>query len=207
MKALVQLVFTTLTLITLGSAPALAADDPAQPPRVLLETSSGDIIIELNPDKAPLSSANFLEYVDSAFYSGTIFHRVIDGFMIQGGGFTEDYNRKETRDAIQNEADNGLENKHYTIAMARTRDPHSATAQFFINTTDNAFLNHRSKDPAGWGYTVFGQVVEGKDVVDEIGQVATGAGGPFRSDVPRTPVVIKGASLIEDSKEDIKKEN
>jgi len=182
---------------------AIASTASAQdaPPRVTLATSEGDIVLELSPDKAPISSDNFLKYVENEFYAGTIFHRVIDGFMIQGGGFSADYQRKDTLPAIENEADNGLKNVRYSVAMARTRDPHSATAQFFINTTDNPFLDHKSKDPAGWGYTVFGMVVEGQDVVDKIGKTSTGAGGPFRSDVPKTAVVIESATLYVEQKE------
>jgi peptidyl-prolyl cis-trans isomerase B (cyclophilin B) len=198
---------TTARLLCSGAVAALMliatyAKAQEAAPRVTLATTEGDIVVELNVEKAPVSSENFLQYVEDGFYAGTLFHRVIDGFMIQGGGFGEDYQRRETAAAIDNEADNGLKNIRYSIAMARTRDPHSATAQFFINTTDNPFLDHKSKDPAGWGYAVFGMVVEGQDVVDKIGKSATGAGGPFRSDVPKTPVVIKSASLNSKPKEE-----
>lgn len=189
-------------LLTIACTAATTAHAQEMAPRVTLATSEGDIVVELNPDKAPKSSENFLKYVESDFYAGTIFHRVIDGFMIQGGGFDVKFDRRETMNAIENEADNGLKNIHYSIAMARTRDPHSATAQFFINTTDNTFLDHKSKDPAGWGYAVFGMVVEGQDVVDKIGKMATGAGGPFRSDVPKTPVVIESATLATPAKDE-----
>jgi len=166
-------------------------------PRVRLQTSMGDIVLVLNAEKAPKTVENFLGYVQDGFYDGTIFHRVIDGFMIQGGGFTADYSRKKTRAPVVNEADNGLKNDLGTVAMARTSDPDSATAQFFINVGDNAFLNHTSPTPQGWGYAVFGRVAEGMDVVDRIRQVPTGPGGPFPKDAPRTPVVIEKAVVIE----------
>ncbi len=165
-------------------------------PRVILETNRGNITVELYPDKAPKSVENFLGYVDEGFYSGTVFHRVIDGFMIQGGGFTADMTKKPTKNGITNEADNGLKNSRGTIAMARTTDPHSATSQFFINTVDNAPLDHTGKTPAGWGYTVFGKVVDGMDVVDAIAKVPTGTMGPFR-DIPSESVVILSAQRAE----------
>jgi len=167
----------------------------AESPRVELKTGLGSIVLELYPDKAPKSVANFLQYVNDGFYDGTIFHRVIDGFMIQGGGFTPDFDQKETREPIENEAANGLQNTTGTIAMARTGDPHSATAQFFINVADNDFLNHTAPTPQGWGYAVFGKVVEGMDVVDKIRQVATEQRGPFEG-VPATPVVIESARVL-----------
>jgi len=170
-----------------------AADE--QYPRVRITTTLGDIVLELDREKAPKSVENFLNYVREGFYDGTIFHRVIDGFMVQGGGFTQDFQKKPTRAPIKNEADNGLKNLKGTIAMARTSDPHSATAQFFINVADNGFLNHTSPSPRGWGYAVFGKVVNGMDVVDKIRKTPTGSGGPFRSDVPRTPVVIEKITL------------
>jgi peptidyl-prolyl cis-trans isomerase B (cyclophilin B) len=154
----------------------------------------GDIVIELYEDKAPISAANFLEYTRSGFYDGTIFHRIIDGFMCQGGGFTEGMQKKETRDPIANEADNGLKNSRGTLAMARTMDPNSATAQFFINTVDNGPLNHTSKTPEGWGYAVFGAVVEGIDVVDSMSKVRTSTNGMMR-DVPVDPIVIRSATV------------
>ena len=164
-------------------------------PRVTLSTNMGDIVVELNPAKAPLSSANFIEYVQSGQYNGTIFHRVIDNFMIQGGGFDQNMQQKPTRAPIQNEANNGLKNTRGTIAMARTGDPHSASSQFFINVKDNAFLDHTSPTPQGWGYTVFGKVVEGMDVVDKIKVVQTGNMGGHQN-VPTQPIVINQAVLL-----------
>lgn len=168
----------------------------ADAPKVDIHTSLGDIIVELSPDKAPKTVANFLQYVDDGFYNNTLFHRVIDGFMIQGGGFTPQFERKPTRDPIINEADNGLKNLRGTIAMARTFDPQSATAQFFINVVDNPSLDFKSKTPRGWGYAVFGKVVKGMDVVDAIKSQPTGPGGPFQRDVPKTPVIILSISRI-----------
>lgn len=161
-------------------------------PMVVLETSKGDIVIELNEEKAPITTANFLEYVNAGHYDGLIFHRVIKTFMIQGGGMDSSMQEKPTRDPIQNEADNGLTNDIYTVAMARTPDPNSATAQFFINVADNAFLNHTAKTPEGWGYAVFGKVVEGQDVVEAIKVVPTTSKG-YHDDVPVMPVTIKRA--------------
>ena len=161
---------------------------------VPLHTTQGDITLELDAESAPRTVENFLAYALDGFYDGTIFHRVIDGFMIQGGGFTADMEQKETADPIENEADNGLRNLAGTIAMARTQDPHSATAQFFINIADNEFLDHRAPTVQGWGYAVFGKVVEGMDVVDRIRAVATGTHGHHR-DVPRVPVVIERVSV------------
>ena len=168
----------------------------AENPSVRMTTSQGTITLELYPDKAPKTVENFLAYVDSGFYAGTTFHRVIEGFMIQGGGFTEDMKKKPTRDPIDNEADNGLKNDRGTIAMARTAIPDSATAQFFINHKDNAFLNHTGKTPRGWGYAVFGKVTDGMEVVDAIAKVPTGAKGPFPKDVPDTPVVIESIERV-----------
>ncbi|MFZ5571801.1 MAG: peptidylprolyl isomerase [Thermodesulfobacteriota bacterium] len=162
---------------------------------VKLETSMGEIRIELYADKAPKTVANFLEYVNSGHYDGTIFHRVIDGFMIQGGGMTASMKEKSTLEPVENEADNGLANDAYTIAMARTMDPHSATAQFFINVSRNDFLNHRAKNPQGWGYAVFGKVTQGREVVDQIKTVATGRRG-MHDDVPLEPVVILKAEAV-----------
>ena len=159
-------------------------------PKVKVETSKGNMVFELYPEKAPKTVANFLEYVNAGSYDGTIFHRVITNFMNQGGGFTADYKKVETRDQIQNEADNGLKNLKYTIAMARTSAPHSASNQFFINTADNAFLDHSGKSMSGWGYTVFGKVVEGENIAGAISRVPTGSGGPFSTDVPVTPIII-----------------
>ena len=169
----------------------------ADPVTVKLDTSMGDIIVELDADKAPVSVANFLSYVEQDFYDGTVFHRVIEDFMIQGGGFTRDYSKKDTGKPIENEADNGLSNRRGTIAMARTRDPHSATAQFFINTVDNSNLDHTSKTQSGWGYAVFGRVVEGMDVVDAIAATPTGMGrldGHPARNVPQLPVVIESVT-------------
>ena len=159
MKKILMACLLTLAL----AAPALAGD-----PAVRMETSMGEIILRLDATKAPATVANFLEYVKAGFYNGTVFHRVMPGFMIQGGGFTPDMTQKKTGKPIKNEADNGLPNAKYTLAMARTNDPHSATAQFFINTKDNTFLNFKSKDAQGWGYAVFGKVVRGQNVVDKI---------------------------------------
>ncbi len=165
-------------------------------PVVQLETSMGQIVIELNQEKAPRTVENFLEYVNSGHYNGTVFHRVIDGFMIQGGGMDATMNEKPTSAPIENEADNGLTNDVGTIAMARTQDPHSATSQFFINVNDNGFLNHTAKNPMGWGYAVFGKVTDGMDVVNEIKGVATGNYG-MHQDVPKEPVIIISATVAE----------
>lgn len=169
--------------------PAFAADAP----KVLLKTSMGNITVELYPDQAPKSTANFLQYARDGHYNGTVFHRVIDNFMIQGGGFKPDMSEKPTREPVENEAKNGLKNKRYTVAMARTTMPHSATAQFFINDADNAFLDYPGQD--GWGYTVFGKVVDGTEVVDRISQVKTSMGG-MHQDVPVKAVIIESASVV-----------
>lgn len=161
---------------------------------VILETNFGEIELELNADKAPKTVENFLSYVRKGFYDDTIFHRVMDGFMVQGGGFTEDMEQKPTDEPVENEADNGLANDEGTIAMARTNDPHSATAQFFINVADNGFLNHSGKNLQGWGYCVFGKVVNGMDVVNKIKNVNTGRSG-MHENVPTEAVVIKKAEL------------
>ena len=161
---------------------------------ITLHTNYGDIELELDFDKAPKSATNFKEYAESGFYDGTIFHRIINNFMIQGGGFTEEMTQKKTRDPIENEADNGLKNDKGTIAMARTMDPHSATAQFFINVADNDFLNHSAKTSQGWGYAVFGKVTKGMEVVDKLKTVKTGSFGPHQ-DVPVEPVVIERVSV------------
>lgn len=180
-----------LFLGILASSSAMAADNP----RVRLETSLGDIVVELYPDKAPKTVENFLQYVKDGHYDGTIFHRVIDNFMIQGGGFTPDMVQKPTRAPIMNEADNGLRNTVGTIAMARTMDPHSATAQFYINVANNDFLDFRDKTPRAWGYAVFGRVVKGMDTVGKIKSVPTTSVGPYQ-DVPREPVIIRKATLL-----------
>lgn len=165
-------------------------------PCVLLSTSHGDITLEFDMAKAPTTTENFLAYATSGFFDGTIFHRVIPGFMIQGGGFTADMVQKAANQPIANEADNGLRNDRGTIAMARTSDPHSASSQFFINVADNEFLNHKAKNAAGWGYAVFGRVVEGMEVVDAIAAVATGTHGPH-CDVPREPVIVNRVTVLE----------
>lgn len=167
-------------------------------PKVKVETSKGTMVIELYPDKAPKTVANFLTYVNAGAYDGTIFHRVIKDFMNQGGGFTPDYKKTDTRDPVENEADNGLKNLKYTVAMARTGEPHSATNQFFINTADNDFLDHTGKSSRGWGYTVFGKVVEGQNIAGAISRVPTGQGGPFAKDVPRTPIIIEKITEIKE---------
>lgn len=178
-------------LIYAASTVLLAAPSFGQdtPPRVALETSHGTIVLELNPEKAPITVENFLDYVDRGWYDGTIFHRVIDGFMIQGGGFTSDLQRKITRPEIENESKNGLSNKRGTISMARTGDPHSATAQFFINSVDNEGLDGKANN---WGYAVFGEVVEGIEVVDAISKVKTGVKNGM-GDVPVETVSIQSA--------------
>ncbi|HXH04098.1 MAG TPA: peptidylprolyl isomerase [Candidatus Competibacteraceae bacterium] len=178
----------TLLPVLLWCGTALAG------PKVELDTNLGAIVVELDQEKAPKTTANFLQYVNDGFYDGTIFHRVIDGFMIQGGGFTADFQQKSTRTPVENEAGNGLKNVRGSISMARTSDPHSATAQFFINVVDNPGLDHPKPD--GWGYAVFGKVVEGMEVVDKIRQLPTGVGGPFVRDVPKTPVIIEKARVL-----------
>lgn len=165
-------------------------------PQIDLHTTAGVIRLELDAAKAPISAANFVDYVKSGHYDGTIFHRVIKGFMFQGGGMTADMKQKATGAEIQNEANNGLKNDKYTVAMARTNAPHSATAQFFINATNNDFLNFRSETAQGWGYAVFGKVISGTDVVDQIEKVKTGRSG-FHDDVPVEAVVITRAVLVE----------
>jgi len=187
-----RLLLTALVLTVLVPALAFAAD-----PRVRIETSKGTIVLELYPEKAPKTVANFLEYVRTGHYFGTTFHRVIPGFMIQGGHFQSDYQMPPTLPPIPNEAANKLKNLRGTIAMARTGDPNSATDQFFINLKNNDFLDYRNDTADGIGYCVFGKVVEGMDVVDAIAKVPTGSGGPFPKDVPQPPVVIKGATLLE----------
>ncbi|MGP4714409.1 MULTISPECIES: peptidylprolyl isomerase [unclassified Psychrobacter] len=164
-------------------------------PVVELETSMGNITIELNEEKAPKTVENFLNYVNSGHYEGTIFHRVIDGFMIQGGGMDAQMNEKKTNAPVENEADNGLKNDKGTIAMARTQDPHSATSQFFINVKDNDFLNHSGKNAQGWGYTVFGKVTSGMDVIEKLRGVPTGRFG-MHADVPKEAVVINSAKVV-----------
>ncbi len=182
-----------IAALTLLSVPAGAADGD---PRVALETSKGKIVIELHPGDAPKTVENFLAYVKAGFYDGTLFHRVIPGFMIQGGGFSTGMKKKETRPPITNEADNGLKNLRGTLSMARTGDPHSATAQFFLNVVDNVALDHTSKNPRGWGYAVFATVLEGMEAADAIVAVPTTSHGGMR-DVPVSPVTIDKASVVE----------
>jgi len=200
--------FLILILLTVSGALIAAPESTKIPtnikldpkPRVLLETNHGNITLELDQTRAPETVKNFLQYVNDGFYKGTIFHRVIKNFMIQGGGFSSDFQKKPTRSPIQNEADNGLKNDRGTIAMARTSNPHSATAQFFINVVDNSFLNHVDSTQRGWGYAVFGKVISGMDVADKIRNLATGSSGPFPSDVPLTPVTIKNITLVQKNK-------
>jgi peptidyl-prolyl cis-trans isomerase B (cyclophilin B) len=165
------------------------------PTKVKLTTNLGEIIIQLDAEKAPVSSANFLTYVNEGFYNGTIFHRVIPDFMAQGGGFDTSFNQKAVHAPIKNEADNGLKNTRGTLAMARTNDPNSATAQFFINLKDNTFLNHTGKNASGWGYAVFGEVIEGMDVVDAMAKQPTGNRGGHQ-DVPKTDIIIEKAEVV-----------
>ena len=164
--------------------------------KVKLTTSMGDIVIQLNAEKAPVSAENFKTYVKEGFYEGTIFHRIIPGFMAQGGGFDTDFKQKEVHDPIKNEADNGLKNVRGTLAMARTSDPNSATAQFFINYKDNDFLNYSSPTPNGWGYAVFAEVIEGMDIVDEMAKAPTGSRG-MHQDVPQTDIIIEKAEILD----------
>ena len=185
-----------VALLLLVPAVAMAAESGGGKVMVKLDTSKGAIVLELDAAKAPKTVANFVEYVKAGYYDGLIFHRVIKGFMAQGGGVTADYQSKPTRPPIVNEAGNGLKNQRGTIAMARTGEVNSATGQFFINLVDNAFLDHRDDSPAGFGYCVFGRVVKGMDVVDAIAALPTGPGGPFGSDVPTQAVTITKASVV-----------
>ena len=191
MKTKLVFILIVLGAFITSSAGKAAADNP----KVEMETSKGRFVIELYPGKAPETVNNFLNYVDAKFYDGTIFHRVIPNFMIQGGGFTADMKQKSAGAPIKNEADNGLKNDRGTIAMARTGDPHSATAQFFINTVNNDFLNHKSKTQQGWGYVVFGKVITGMDVVDAISAVKTVTRGGFR-DVPADTIEIRSVRVL-----------
>lgn len=187
-------------ILLLIAIPALsfALNAQAVKTRVSIVTTKGEIVVELDSAKAPKTVKNFLDYVNSGFYGGTIFHRVIKGFMIQGGGLTADMNKKKTNDPIQNEANNRLSNRRGTIAMARTGEPHSATSQFFINTVDNPGLDFKNETPAGWGYCVFGKVVTGMEVVDAIEGVQTSSSGMHR-DVPVTPITIIKASVVKET--------
>ncbi|SDV99761.1 peptidylprolyl isomerase [Nitrosomonas communis] len=171
----------------------------AAPPKIRINTNLGPIIVELYPEKAPKTVENFLNYVNEGFYNGTIFHRVIANFMIQGGGFDQTLTQKPTKQPIENEAANGLKNEIGTIAMARTNQPHSATAQFFINVANNSFLNHTAPTIQGYGYTVFGKVTEGMEVVNKIAATPTGPKGMFASDVPKNTIVIESIELLADS--------
>lgn len=192
-----MMVWATCLILVLSLGAGGQARAERSKPLVKLETSLGEITLELYPDKAPATVANFLQYVKDGFYNGTIFHRVINGFMIQGGGFDADLSQKPTREPIKNEADNGLTNDAYTIAMARTMDPDSATAQFFINVVDNKMLNHTAKTAQGWGYAVFGKVVKGKEVVDKIKAVASTTKGMYQN-VPVEPVTIIKATVVQE---------
>lgn len=190
-----KIILSAMLMFIALSTSLVSASDTST--KVSLETNHGTIVLELNAEKAPLSVENFLRYVSEGYYEGVVFHRVISSFMIQGGGFDTDLAKKDTHAPIKNEANNGLANERGTIAMARTNAPHSASSQFFINTVNNKFLNHTSPSARGWGYAVFGKVVEGMDVVDKIRAVPTGAKGQFRSDVPLTPVIIEKALILE----------
>jgi len=198
MKRIVVWIGMAALAVGLGSL-ALAGEEAAEEknPVVVMKTSLGEIEIELYADEAPVTVQNFLRYVKEGHYDGTVFHRVIKGFMIQGGGFDADLKQKPTHEPIKNEADNGLKNEPGTIAMARTPDPNSATAQFFINTVDNRALNFRSKDPRGWGYTVFGKVISGMEAVKAIEGTPTGAKAPFPQDVPQETVLIESVTVKE----------
>lgn len=198
---LLQIFFLSLAFVI---TPVIAAGDTSNPnqgksmsnPQVKLLTNQGEILIELDAEKAPKTVENFLNYVNEGFYNGTIFHRVINNFMVQGGGFEPGMQQKQTNAPIENEANNGLKNDRYTLAMARTPDPHSASSQFFINVADNDFLNFSAPTSQGWGYAVFGRVIEGTDVVDAIKGVKTGSKG-FHQDVPTEDVIIESAVVVE----------
>jgi peptidyl-prolyl cis-trans isomerase A (cyclophilin A) len=189
------LVILACGLQILCAGVAIAAEQVAGNPIILMETSMGNIKLELYTKEAPISTKNFLDYVNSGFYDGTVYHRVIPRFMIQGGGFTTDLKEKQTHPPIRNEADNGLKNRAGTLAMARTMVVDSATAQFFINVVDNGFLDHRDKTPQGYGYAVFGKVIDGMDVVNKIAAVKTSTQKGFR-DVPETSVIIKSMKVL-----------
>ncbi len=181
-----------LFVVTVMSSDAIAAGKP----KVRFITNAGEFTLELEPDLAPQTVDNFLQYVRDGFYDGTIFHRVIPGFVVQGGGFTPQFQQKPTRAPIRNEADTALSNERGTVAMARTSDPHSATAQFYINMRFNGALDHVSKSGAGWGYTAFGRVIDGMNIVGRISRAPTGPGGPFPQDVPQEPVVVEKAEIL-----------
>jgi peptidyl-prolyl cis-trans isomerase A (cyclophilin A)/peptidyl-prolyl cis-trans isomerase B (cyclophilin B) len=179
---------------------SLSAGIAAANPQVEFKTNVGSFVVELYADKAPATVDNFLRYVNDGFYRGTMFHRVIPGFVVQGGGYTKDYQQKPTREPVKNEAGNGLKNVTATLAMARTSDPHSATSQFFINLKDNSFLDHRAPNPREYGYTVFGRVVKGMDVVEKIAAIPTGAGGPFPAEVPQQAVIVEETKVLNTNK-------
>jgi cyclophilin family peptidyl-prolyl cis-trans isomerase len=191
MRALRRTLLGFFAGLSLSIVTGLAGAEEA--PHVSIKTSMGDIVIELYPEKAPKTVQNFLDYVKSGHYKGTIFHRVIDDFMIQGGGFDKNMKQKPTKNPIQNEASNGLKNERYTVAMARTGFPHSATSQFFINVNDNAFLDYPGRD--GWGYCVFGKVIKGMEVVDQIKKVETTT-QDMNQNVPVKPIVIESATVV-----------
>jgi len=187
----IPLALLAFTSTVEAKAPKAAKKMTEQTTQVKFETTQGDFVLQLDKAKAPATVANFLTYVKEGFYDGTIFHRVIPGFMAQGGGMTADMKQKATHAPIKNEANNGLLNKRGSVSMARTSDPNSATAQFFINFIDNSFLDHKSPTPQGWGYAVFGEVVQGMETVDAMGKIPTGPG-----DVPKTPIVINKATVV-----------
>jgi cyclophilin family peptidyl-prolyl cis-trans isomerase len=192
-------VFAALSWVSTAGAATPGASCEKQPhitPRVKFVTSAGDFVIELDTKYAPNTVKNFLQYVGDKHYDGLMFHRVIKDFMIQGGGYDVDFKKKPTRPAIANEANNGLKNKAYTIAMARTDDPNSATSQFFINTANNVALDYTESTPQGWGYAVFGKIACGEDTIEKIRNSPTGAGGPFPTDVPTSPIVIKTTTVL-----------
>ena len=191
-----RLIGLLASLVAFAVAPEALAQSASPGPRVQIETSLGAIVIELDPAKAPKSVENFLGYVRAGFYDGTIFHRVIPGFMAQGGGFTPDFKQKPAGPQVANESVGGLANLRGTVAMARTSDPHSATAQFFVNVADNRFLDAGPRHPGGHGYTVIGRVVQGMDVADRMIAQPTGTAGPFDKDAPRTPIVLSKATIL-----------
>src|SRR3990172_4812 len=204
MKQLYLVVFSLLLALTFIQPSAEPMNNLH--PQISMKTNYGEIVLELDREKAPLSVENFIRYVEEGLYNGTIFHRVIKDFMIQGGRFPADFIKKATSSPIKNEADNGLKNTRGTIAMARTSEPDSATSQFFINTVDNRFLYHTSPTLDGWGYAVFGKVVNGMEVVDKIRNIPTGRGGPFPRDVPKQPALIESMTLISDKTDQLPKE-
>jgi peptidyl-prolyl cis-trans isomerase B (cyclophilin B) len=194
---LISFIKTAIMAALLFSTVTYATDETKMSMTTIkFTTNQGDIVLELDGEKAPNTVKNFVAYVEDGFYEGTIFHRIIPNFMAQGGGFTSDFKQKKTQNPVDNEADNGLKNDRGTVAMARTNDPHSATGQFFINLSDNGFLNHSSKTSQGWGYAVFGKVTEGMDVIDTMAAIPTGSGGMFPTDVPQEEVIIEKAEVI-----------